>query len=79
MKNIVNLAQDLDAQVVCEGVENENDTELMMEIGAYVAQGYRYSRPIPEEEFEEKLDKKAENRNKRNRKIKETGIRGVSQ
>ena len=60
MKNIVNLAQDLDAQVVCEGVENENDTELMMEIGAYVAQGYRYSRPIPEEEFEEKLDKKAE-------------------
>lgn len=57
MKNIVNLAQDLDAQVVCEGVENENDTELMMEIGAYVAQGYRYSEPIPEDVFEEKLDK----------------------
>lgn len=56
MKNIVNLAQDLDAQVVCEGVENENDTALMMEIGAYVAQGYRYSRPVPEEVFEEKLD-----------------------
>jgi EAL domain-containing protein (putative c-di-GMP-specific phosphodiesterase class I) len=60
MKNIVNLAQDLDAQVVCEGVENENDTELMMEIGAYVAQGYRYSRPVPEEEFEEKLDQKTD-------------------
>ncbi len=58
MKNIVNLAQDLDAQVVCEGVENENDTELMMEIGAYVAQGYRYSKPVPEEEFEAKLNKK---------------------
>ncbi len=58
MKNIVNLAQDLDAQVVCEGVENENDTELMMEIGAYVAQGYRYSKPVPEEIFEEKLDRK---------------------
>lgn len=58
MKNIVNLAQDLEAQVVCEGVENENDTELMMEIGAYVAQGYRYSRPVPEEVFEEKLDRK---------------------
>ena len=58
MKNIVNLAQDLDAQVVCEGVENENDTELMMEIGAYVAQGYRYSKPVPEEVFEENLEKK---------------------
>lgn len=55
MKNIVNLAQDLDAQVVCEGVETEKDTELMMEIGAYVAQGFRYCRPVPEDVFEEKL------------------------
>lgn len=52
MKNIVNLAKDLEAQVVCEGVETQNDTELMMEIGAYVAQGYRYCRPVPEREFE---------------------------
>ena len=52
MKNIVNLARDLNAQVVCEGVETENDTELMMEIGAYVAQGYRYCRPVPEDVFE---------------------------
>ncbi|MCM1120901.1 MAG: EAL domain-containing protein [bacterium] len=55
MKNIVNLARDLDAQVVCEGVETKDDTELMMEIGAYVAQGYRYSRPVPEEVFEKML------------------------
>ena len=57
MKNIVNLAKDLNAQVVCEGVETENDTELMMEIGAYVAQGYRYCKPVPEEVFEEMLEK----------------------
>jgi len=55
MKNIVNLARDLDAQVVCEGVETKDDTELMMEIGAYVAQGYRYCKPVPEEEFERML------------------------
>ena len=52
MKNIVNLARDLDAQVVCEGVETQQDTELMMEIGAYVAQGYRYCKPVPEDVFE---------------------------
>lgn len=52
MKNIVNLARDLNAQVVCEGVETKDDTELMMEIGAYVAQGYRYCKPVPEEVFE---------------------------
>ncbi|MBD5495176.1 MAG: EAL domain-containing protein [Lachnospiraceae bacterium] len=56
MKNIVNLAKDLNAQVVCEGVETENDTELMMEIGAYVAQGYRYCKPVPEDVFENMLE-----------------------
>lgn len=55
MRNIVNLASDLEAQVVCEGVETEKDTELMMEIGAYVAQGYRYCKPVPEDVFEEML------------------------
>ncbi|MDE6875590.1 MAG: EAL domain-containing protein [Lachnospiraceae bacterium] len=55
MRNIVNLAQELDAQVVCEGVETQEDTELMMEIGAYVAQGYRYCKPVPEEQFENML------------------------
>jgi len=56
MKNIVNLARDLNAQVVCEGVETKEDTELMMEIGAYVAQGYRYCRPVPEDVFEKMLE-----------------------
>ncbi|MDE6664497.1 MAG: EAL domain-containing protein [Lachnospiraceae bacterium] len=56
MKNIVNLAKDLNAQVVCEGVETEADTELMMEIGAYVAQGYRYCKPVPEDVFEKMLE-----------------------
>lgn len=57
MKGIVNLAYELEAQIVCEGVETDNDVELMKEIGAYVAQGYRYAKPVPEEEFEERLNK----------------------
>ena len=56
MRGIVNLGKELQAQIVCEGVETDNDVELMREIGAYVAQGYHYSKPIPEEEFEKKLD-----------------------
>ena len=57
MRNIVHLAGDLNAQIVCEGVETDKDIELMTEIGAYVAQGYRYFKPIPEEAFEEALSK----------------------
>ena len=49
------MATDLNAQVVCEGVENDEDVALMREIDAHVAQGYKYSKPIPEEEFEEKF------------------------
>lgn len=55
MRGIVKLSDELEAQVVCEGVETEKDVNLMKEIGAFVAQGYYYSRPIPEYEFEERL------------------------
>ena len=55
MRGIVNMANNLQAQIVCEGVETEEDIQLMREIGAYVAQGYYYSKPIPEKEFEAKL------------------------
>ena len=56
MKSIVKLTNDLDAQVVCEGVENAEHVYLMKEIEAYIAQGYFYCRPMPEAEFEERLD-----------------------
>jgi len=55
MKSIVDLADELGSQIVCEGVETEADVELMREIGACVAQGYRYSKPISEELFEQRL------------------------
>lgn len=55
MRGIVIMAQNLEAQIVCEGVETEADIRLMREIGANVAQGYYYSKPIPEAAFEEKL------------------------
>lgn len=55
MKSIVDLADDLGAQIVCEGVETDKDVELMKEIGAHVAQGYRYAKPVPETDFEQRL------------------------
>lgn len=56
MRGIVTLSEELGAQIVCEGVETDKDVNLMEEIGAYVAQGYYYSKPIPEEEFEAVLN-----------------------
>jgi EAL domain-containing protein (putative c-di-GMP-specific phosphodiesterase class I) len=56
MKSVVTLADSLDTQVVCEGIETDEDVKLMNEIGAYVAQGYRYSKPSPVANFENNLD-----------------------
>lgn len=55
MRSIVNLTGELNAQIVCEGVETDEDVALMREIGAYVAQGFYYSKPVSEQEFEAKL------------------------
>lgn len=55
MKGIVKMSNELDAQVVCEGVETEENISLMKEINAYIAQGYFYSKPVPEEVFESML------------------------
>lgn len=57
MRGIVTLTEELEAKIVCEGVETKKDVNLMEEIGAYVAQGYYYSKPIPEDEFEALLNK----------------------
>ena len=56
MRGIVTLSEELDSKVVCEGVESRKDVHLMEEIGAHVAQGYYYSKPIPEDEFEALLN-----------------------
>lgn len=56
MKQIVKLAHNLEAKVVCEGVETDDDVELMREIGARIAQGFRYARPEAIEAFIDKLE-----------------------
>lgn len=56
MRGIVRMSEELDAEIVCEGVETQGDLELMKQIEAYVAQGYYYSKPQPQTEFEKNLD-----------------------
>ena len=56
MKQIVKLAHNLNALVVCEGVETDDDVELMREIGARIAQGFRYAKPESLEAFIDKLE-----------------------
>ena len=56
MRGIVMLGNELEAQTVCEGIETEEDIRIMKEIKTYIAQGYYFSKPSPQGEFEAMLD-----------------------
>jgi EAL domain-containing protein (putative c-di-GMP-specific phosphodiesterase class I) len=45
---IVNLAKDLDLEVIAEGVETEEQAEWLKKINCDEAQGYLYARPLEE-------------------------------
>ena len=51
MHRIVEMAQDLGIQVVCEGVETAEQIEILKEIGCTMVQGYYYGKPKPFDEF----------------------------
>lgn len=54
MKSIIQMAHSLHMKTVIEGVETEEQAQLMRELDCDVAQGYFYSKPIPCGEFCEK-------------------------
>ena len=56
LKKIIEMADGLGVRVICEGVETEEQAQMLMEIGCNYAQGYLYSKPIPMGEFIEKYN-----------------------
>ena len=50
-KSIINLAKDLDLQVVAEGIETEQQRAVLLELGCDIGQGYLFSRPVPADEL----------------------------
>ncbi|WP_455617775.1 EAL domain-containing protein [Eisenbergiella sp.] len=49
--NMINIAQRLHVQVLCEGVETEAQCLYLKRLGCPTGQGYYFSRPIPPEDF----------------------------
>jgi EAL domain-containing protein (putative c-di-GMP-specific phosphodiesterase class I) len=56
VETIVRLATSLGLTVVAEGVEDDEVLALLREQGCALAQGYLFSRPLPEPEFAAWLD-----------------------
>lgn len=55
IKHIINMAEDLGFDVICEGIETIEQVRILKNIGCKVGQGYLFSRPLPISEFEEKF------------------------
>ncbi|MFQ5943597.1 MAG: EAL domain-containing protein [Anaerolineales bacterium] len=50
VRTIVNLAHNLDMDVIAEGVETEEQLESLKELGCEFGQGFLFSEPVPAEE-----------------------------
>ncbi len=58
LKNIIQMADALDIQVLTEGVEREDQLAFVNSVGCYVIQGFYYDKPLPVKEFEKRLKNK---------------------
>ena len=56
VRSIIELAHNLDCKVIAEGVETEKSLGHLRELNNDIAQGYFFSRPLPEDEMSRWLE-----------------------
>lgn len=54
---VVSMAKKLEIDVICEGVETQEQADFLREIGCYAIQGYFFAKPLPIKDFEKLLFK----------------------
>lgn len=58
LKDVIHMAKELGMEVLTEGIEREDQLMFVKNAGCFVIQGYYYDKPLPKEEFEERLQNK---------------------
>ena len=56
MRGIVSMAFSLGLDVIAEGVETEEQRQLLLSVGCKNFQGYLFSKPVPIDKFEHFLN-----------------------
>ena len=51
LRKIIEMAEGLGIRTLCEGVENQEQVNLLRDLGCYYVQGYFYSKPMPFHEY----------------------------
>ena len=52
---LIDMIRDLGYQIICEGVETDEQIEILRQIGCDEIQGYWYSKPLSMEDYKELL------------------------
>lgn len=58
VKNIVNMVNELNMDIIAEGVETDEQAEFLKKINCKTVQGFLFDQPMPREEFVKRLSKK---------------------
>lgn len=58
LKNMVSMMNELNKEVIAEGVESKTQIDFLKDIKCSMVQGFIYDKPMPLEEFEERLKNK---------------------
>ena len=54
--NIISLVSQLGKKTIAEGVETEEQLAYLREVGCDIVQGYVFDKPLPQPEFEQRLE-----------------------
>jgi diguanylate cyclase (GGDEF)-like protein len=55
LSNIIKMAKELNMEVITEGVETWKQVKFLQDMECNLVQGFLFDRPMPEEEFEDKI------------------------
>ena len=59
VKNVVNLAKDIDMDVIIEGVETKEQLDFLTSIGCKNIQGFYFAHPMTKEDYLDRLSSKS--------------------
>ena len=54
IKGLIRILNEIEMDIVCEGVETKDEEKIVYEFGCDAMQGFLYDRPIPIDTFEDK-------------------------
>lgn len=52
IEGIIKVIHGLNISIICEGVENKEQAEMLIDMGCHRAQGFYYAKPMPLADFE---------------------------